>query len=148
MFGGATKDPFSLGDGKQTKILEGLHFFANFLVVLHLLNMLIAIMGSTYGNREAVGAQIMKKDHLRFVMDNWILLNIAFFNQQHNLEFLIAALPLDDEHAEDVDLNEFYSEFQALVKAIDNQFGMAKLVQNETQLMVMDIKGSQRSMNM
>ena len=90
----------------------------------------------------------MKKDHLRFVMDNWILLNIAFLGQQHNLEFLIAALPLDDEHAEDVDLNEFYSEFQALLKAIDNQFGMAKLVQNETQLMVMDVKGSQRSMNM
>jgi hypothetical protein len=70
--------------------------------------MLIAIMGATYGNREAVGAQIMKKDHLRFVMDNWILLNIAFFNQQHNLEFLIAALPLDDEGDDEVDMNEFY----------------------------------------
>jgi hypothetical protein len=32
-----------------------------------------------------------------------------------------------------------------LVKSVDNQFGMAKLVINETQLMVMDIKGADRS---
>ena len=55
MFGGASNEAFTLGDGKQAKVLEGLYFFANFLIVLHLLNMLIAIMGSTYGNREAVG---------------------------------------------------------------------------------------------
>lgn len=55
MFGGASNEAFTLGEGKQAKYLEGLHFVANFLIVLHLLNMLIAIMGSTYGNREAVG---------------------------------------------------------------------------------------------
>ena len=55
MFGGASNEAFTLGNGKQAKYLEALHYAANFLIVLHLLNMLIAIMGSTYGNREAVG---------------------------------------------------------------------------------------------
>lgn len=90
--------------------------------------MLIAIMGSTYGRGEELGLQIMRRDHLRFVMDNWILLDIAFFNNKHNLEFLISALPLDDDDGEEVNLSEFYSEFQTLVKSIDNQFGMAKII--------------------
>jgi len=123
---GADNSPFSYGDAKQEMFLEGIFFFANFLIVLHLLNMLIAIMGSTYGNREAVGAQIMKRDHLRFVMDNWILLHFAFFKQLHNLEFLIAALPLDDAGDEEVNLADFYAEFKTLVKSIDNQFGTAR----------------------
>lgn len=123
MFGGASNEPFAYGEHKQEKFLNALHFIANFLICLHLLNMLIAIMGSTYGNREAVGSQIMKRDHLRFVMDNWILLNFAFFNQLNNLEFLIAALPLDDEEDEGVSLSNFYETFQTLVKSIDNQFG-------------------------
>lgn len=111
MFGGASSDPFFLGDAKQANLLEGLYFFANFLIVLHLLNMLIAIMGSTFGNREEVGHLIMKRDHLRFVMDNWILLHIAFFRKLNDLEFLIAALPLADSNDDEADLNTFYEEF-------------------------------------
>ena len=48
------------------------------IVVLHLLNMLIAIMGNTFAERTEVGDLIMTKDHLRFVMDNWELRKIAF----------------------------------------------------------------------
>lgn len=81
MFGGASGAAYDLGDGSQKLWLQGLHFTANFLIVLHLLNMLIAIMGATYGTRDEVGHQIMKKDHLRFVMDNWILMHFAFMNQ-------------------------------------------------------------------
>jgi hypothetical protein len=54
-FGGADNSAFALGDGKQALILEGLFFFANFLIILHFLNMLIAIMGGTYGTRIEIG---------------------------------------------------------------------------------------------
>ena len=71
IFGGSDNSTFNYGEGHQGKILEGIFFTANFLINLHMLNMLIAIMGGTYGTREAVGKQIMLKDHLRLVIDNW-----------------------------------------------------------------------------
>ena len=73
IFGGSDNSSFGHGEGKQEKILEGLFFAANFLINLHMLNMLIAIMGGTYGNREAAGHLIITKDHLKIVMDNWTL---------------------------------------------------------------------------
>jgi len=51
MFGGADNSAYALGDGKQSLVLEAIFFIANFLIVLHFLNMLIAIMGGTYGER-------------------------------------------------------------------------------------------------
>ena len=86
----------------------------------------------------------MKKDHLRFVMDNWILMNFAFFNEYNRLEFLICALPLSEDEDDQL-LQNFHSDFVALVKTVDNQFGMAKILQNETQLMVMELKNAERS---
>ena len=99
IFGGSDNSTFAFGDGKQEKILEGMFFAVNFLINLHMLNMLIAIMGGTYGTREAVGKQILLKDHLRLVLDNWAYQYIAFQGDIESLEYLIAAIPvLDDEN--------------------------------------------------
>jgi len=40
--------------------------------------MIIAIMGNTFAERNEVSSQILVRDHLRFVMDNWYLMNFAF----------------------------------------------------------------------
>lgn len=55
MFGGSSNEYFTYGEAKHQNILEGLFFAGNFIIILHFLNMLIAIMGGTYGNREAFG---------------------------------------------------------------------------------------------
>jgi hypothetical protein len=58
--------------------------------------MLIAIMGNSFGVRTEVGAQIMVRDHLRFVMDNWILLDVAFTDRS-SINYIIAALSENED---------------------------------------------------
>lgn len=58
-----------------------MYFVSTFLIITHFLNMLIAIMGNTFGERGEVQSQIMTRDHLRFVMDNFHLLPLAIRNK-------------------------------------------------------------------
>ena len=71
--GGGDTESFELGDAKQYNYLTGLYIAAQFTMLIHLLNMLIAIMGDTFGKRNEVAEQIKIKDHLAFVIDNWYL---------------------------------------------------------------------------
>ena len=64
-------DTFELGDGSQKPYLFVLNIFAQFILLVHLLNMLIAIMGNTFMQRNEVAEQVKIKDHLAFVIDNW-----------------------------------------------------------------------------
>ena len=57
--------------------------------------MLIAIMGNTFAERREVGPQVMVKDHLRFVMDNWLLMNIAFMDKAR-IKYIITAFTAND----------------------------------------------------
>jgi hypothetical protein len=75
--GGGGSDSFNLGDATQKNYLFSLNIAAQFILLIHLLNMLIAIMGDTFGNRNEVAAQIKIKDHLAFVIDNWYLKDIS-----------------------------------------------------------------------
>lgn len=90
ILGNTDTEGFSAGNGSQYSILLILFVLACFTIILHFLNMLIAIMGNTFAERSEVGAQIMTKDHLRFVMDNWLLMNIAF-KDKSRIKYIIAA---------------------------------------------------------
>ena len=48
-FGDFDTDSYGLGDGSQTRILWIFFTLSSFILCLHLLNMLIAIMGETFG---------------------------------------------------------------------------------------------------
>ena len=76
--GGPDSDAFGLGDGGMEMQLNMLYAFTCFMIIIHFMNMLIAIMGNTFAERSEVADQIMIKDHLRFVMDNWLLKDLAF----------------------------------------------------------------------
>ena len=52
--GDGGSDSFELGKGTQEKFLKVLYVAAQFIMLIHLLNMLIAIMGNTFGNRNEV----------------------------------------------------------------------------------------------
>ena len=47
-------------------------------MIIHLLNMLIAIMGDTFNNREPVRDQIRLRDHLSFVIEHWYMNYLVF----------------------------------------------------------------------
>jgi hypothetical protein len=49
----------------------------------------------------------MKRDHLKFVMDNWLLKNVAFRGIQR-MEYIIAAVAIEEGHDKGVDIQSFY----------------------------------------
>ena len=55
-----------------------IYVLAIILINIHLLNMLIAIMGDTYTKRNNCWEQIIYKDHLQFVIDNFFVLKYSF----------------------------------------------------------------------
>ena len=52
--------------------------------------MLIAIMGNTFSERSEVAQQIMTRDHLKFVMDNYHLMNFAIKNVKR-VKYIVTA---------------------------------------------------------
>lgn len=69
-------------------------------MLIHLLNMLIAIMGQTFGDRAAVGEQIRVKDNLHFVMDNWHLMDFALGYKTDQVKYIMAAFSATEEFKE------------------------------------------------
>ena len=94
VLGNTNTDPFLGGDMSQRWILFPLCIFSSFLMLIHLLNMLIAIMGNTFAERSQVAEEIKSKDHLVFVLDNWHLLDKAFTNMK-DARYIIAAMYAD-----------------------------------------------------
>jgi hypothetical protein len=94
--GGGGSDSFELGDGSQSKYLYSLNIAAQFILLIHLLNMLIAIMGDTFGQRNEVAQQIKIKDHLAFVIDNWYLKDFSLGNIKE-INYIITAFHIEQD---------------------------------------------------
>ena len=71
---------FHVGRGSQAYILYPLFCLCTFILTIHLLNMLVAIMSNTFNARQKVGSQISTRDHLKFIVDNWYLKDNVFEN--------------------------------------------------------------------
>ena len=99
--GGASTVGFYYGDGSQEFVLNTLFFVSTFLIITHFLNMLIAIMGNTFGERAEVQSQIMSRDHLRFVIDNYHLLPLAIRDKSSLKYIITAALVPEDREMTD-----------------------------------------------
>ena len=65
---------YELGDDLYDRIMLWILFWlAAFLLLIHLLNMLIAIMGESFSNDNSIRDILMSKSHLQFVLDNkWL----------------------------------------------------------------------------
>ena len=57
-----------------------------------LFKMLIALMGATFAKRSLVINEITVRDKLRFVMDNWHLIDRALTDKS-KVKYIITALP-------------------------------------------------------
>ena len=97
IIGNTDTSTFAVGDRKTELALKAVFVTASTVIILHFLNMLIAIMGNTFSERTEVGPQIMVRDHLRFVMDNWLLLDVAFPDKT-SINYIIAAMSANEEH--------------------------------------------------
>jgi hypothetical protein len=100
---------FTAGEGSQYWYLTILWMLSSVLIIVHLLNMLIAIMGNTFSERAEVGSQIMSRDHLRFVIDNWILMDVAFKDKKL-LKYIICAFQANDDDDKQEILTELKDE--------------------------------------
>ena len=89
-----------MGKGSQKNYLYAVFIVAQFLMQIHLLNMLIAYMGETFSANNEVKEQIKTKDHLSFIMDNWYLKEVSLGNIK-NIKYIIAAIPVSDSSDED-----------------------------------------------
>ena len=69
-------------------------------LVIVLLNMLIAIMQNTFTKRRGVAEQVKIKDHLKFVLDNWHLMDYALPNKS-SMKYVIACLIQNEQVSSD-----------------------------------------------
>jgi len=90
VYGSTNTYPFNYGESSQSGYLRALFCLSVFIILIHFLNLLIAIMANTFEERTAVANKIMVKDHLKFVMDNWFLLNFAF-RKKKRIRYIVTA---------------------------------------------------------
>lgn len=72
-------------------------FFCGFLLQIHLLNMLIAIMGETFSKNNETKDIQTTRSHLAFVMDNWFIDPIK---NKNRIKYLVVAFAKEEENVE------------------------------------------------
>lgn len=92
-FSAAGKDK----EGTQEGILKGLYILSTFMLLIHLLNMLIAMMGESFGEFNSIKAQIKVRDHLSFVMDNWYLNDLSIGKDIKFMKYIVTAFLVKGE---------------------------------------------------
>ena len=103
LLGAGDVGPFTkAGENKQPSqvvILQFLFILSTFMLLIHLLNMLIAMMGETFGNFNAIKSEIKVRDHLSFVMDNWYLNDLSIGKDIKFMKYIVTAFLVtgDDE---------------------------------------------------
>lgn len=118
--------------------------------MIHLMNMLIAIMGNTFAIRNEVIAEVKCQDHLKFVIDNWFLLNWAY-RDLNKLNYVVAAFSQVNKQGPDEQEQEVTETHQELGGKVDlildnqnrSQFKMREInltVQNLMRLQAMGPK--------
>jgi hypothetical protein len=92
VLGSKSQKSFTLGDGSQIGMLLILYFLATLIFLMILFKMLVALMGATFAKRSKVINEITVRDKLRFVMDNWHLIDKAL-EDKSKVKYIITALP-------------------------------------------------------
>jgi len=99
------------------------------LIIVHFMNMLIAIMGNTFGERTEVGAQIMLRDHLRFVIDNWVLMK--FINPQ-DLKYIVCAFQAYEDTNDKEDITQIKDSLNTMMTSMNDQFKKNAIMNRNT----------------
>lgn len=98
---------FFVGNQEEQMWLQIVYYIASFLLIIHLLNMLIAIMGNQLSNNTQNQRLIRQQEKLRFVLDKWAWKDYIIFSKKKNnwmgipcvdeIKFIICAFISEDE---------------------------------------------------
>ena len=105
-------DNFHKGDESHLGILWVLFIIASFVLIVHMLNMLIAIMGNIFKENSDVAEKVALKTRLRFVIDNWWL--DALGEQKHKINYLVTAILCEEDDDEVEKIKEVQEDFHSL----------------------------------
>lgn len=89
---------------------------ASFFLLIHLLNMLIAIMGETFSENNETKDIQQTRSHLSFVLQNWYMDAIP---DKDKARYLISALLREEDSEQTEILENINKQFTALNKKID-----------------------------
>lgn len=91
---------FFSGNQDELPYLKALYYIASFILIIHLLNMLIALMGNQLSDNTENQYLIRQQEKLKFVLDKWAYKNLIFGSEDdQKLKFIICAfIPEDDSH--------------------------------------------------
>jgi|AACY02.7.fsa_nt_gi hypothetical protein len=78
LLGESDSEGFTVGISSQTPFLTIMFVITTFIIMIHLLNMLIAVMGNTFNERAEFAMELNYKNHLRFIRAQWHLIDINF----------------------------------------------------------------------
>lgn len=98
-------EDYDLGENQYDHaVLWILFVAASFVLLIHLLNMLIAIMGESFTQNNEQKAVRRSQSHLRFVLDNWWF-NEVDSNEDRNKKiiYLVTSF-LSEEDSENVEI--------------------------------------------
>ena len=101
-------------------------------MLIGLLNILIAIMGSIYNERILVADQVRIRDHLLFVVENWYLLDIAFKDKE-KIKYIICSFLQKQELSEKKMLYHLFDEVKGIKGKVEVDFDETKLKQKVLQ---------------
>ena len=82
---------FEKGDKSQRILLYCFYILAAYYIFIILMNMLVAIMQNTFAKRRLIAEQVKIKDHFKFVLDNWHLINYAL-KDKSSIAYIIGAI--------------------------------------------------------
>jgi hypothetical protein len=99
-------DDYDMGDGSSSNILWLFFILSSFILLIHLLNMLIAIMGETFGQNNEIKKKTQIRNHLRFVLDNSWMDPIK--NKQKVTYLITSYLSKEDNHESEV-INDIHN---------------------------------------
>lgn len=106
-------------------VLTAMFIFATFFLLIHLLNMLIAIMGETFAIHNETKDIQQVKSHLYFVLKQWNYLNSI--PDKEKVRFLISAVIKEEDTKEMEILENIKKEFSILdnkISKINTDIGL------------------------
>ena len=82
-----------------------LFIIASFIIIIHMLNMLVAIMGNTFSLNSEIKEQVLIKAKLKFTIDNWWIKNAIAESKEaeQQISVLVCAM-FNEEDEEDVEI--------------------------------------------
>lgn len=119
LYGEADSDAFGAGDASMEALLNTLFWLAVFIIMILLLNMLIAIMGNTFAVGNESLEQQKYREHLRFVVDNWFLRELAF-SDIRGVKYIITAFSAADDEGDDPVFDEIKDEIRKQQESVSN----------------------------